>query len=192
MRNTTNKAPLRSGVSWRIHDTIARKTCFHVDAWCVQDASDRLYFVLRTSAGGYTVLDARAYEVRTDPLRRAWELVEVSRGDDALTLVASCTQRRINDAWARRHAPQLEELHTRDIVPTLRLPREGFKGPHSIVLHYVWSDPRVSDPMIGLPNYHGMAGAEPHAVAMQLAERVGQPWNAQDRSLLRTLDKLLK
>ena len=144
-----------------------------------------LYLVLEARAGGIQLLERKAYRCEPGALYPVADNVEG-------------IARHIDSPWSVRHAPWLNALHWSHIQPVLRIPREGFKGHVSVKLHYVWSDPNTDDPEAGLTNMYGEYGrgagryqnATPVASGPVITD--GARWDKNERSLLRTLDKLLK
>lgn len=181
-----NRLIHRQNVPWRVYDAINRRNCLHIDAWCVQDRDNTLYFVIEERVGGHDVLSARIWRVDNRK-----ELVRVGEGVRNTTYALNiCIKRHVDSPWAKRNAPWLDAIHREIIQPQLRLPRVGFKAPHSIALHYVWTNPAIDDPMEGLPNYHPLAPARSPMPSddADTAQRLPP----RERSILRTLDKLLR
>lgn len=188
-RTRERAAVYRRHVPWRVYDQIVRRTCLHVDGWLYQMPDDQLYFVFITTRGGTKPLAHTMYRAEPGALTPVAYSASIHR--DGLT-------RHIDSPWARKHAPWLNRLYWRDIYPTLRQPVEGFKGHRSIVLRFVYTSPALDDPMAGIENLYSVTGrrtrddAQMLHGAPELATRPRSPWNAAERSMLRTLDKLLK
>jgi len=190
-RSKPRAVTLRAHVPWTIYDTINRRTCLHIDAWLYESTSGIFYFIIRTAAAQMELSTAyfRASESEG--------LIAVQRPDD----LDAMTVRHIDSPYALRVAPWLGVIHWRDIYPALRTPRDGFKAPHSILLHYVYTSPAVHDPVTGLENLYAVTGLAGRDAARVSDAPVYRPastakpraaWDANDRSILRTLNKLLK
>lgn len=180
--------PLRKDVPWRVYDVIANRHVLHIDAWFVQDGDDQLYFIIQTRAGGWDVVSSDVFRATPGVLQR----VTVPAGE----LLQRGLLRHVDNPWSRRHAPWANALHWRYIVPQLHIPREGFKRFMSVRLHYVYSNPAVSDPCEGLYNGYG-ATARAARFGDNLRPNVPPPedatprLSARERSIMRTLQKLL-
>jgi hypothetical protein len=187
-REDIKRIPLRQNVPWRIHDQIHTRTCYHVDAWLYQMPDDGLYFVIRTSAAGIHPIDKVILRAT-----RTHGLTPVAWTDDVET---RGLQRQIDSPWGKRHAPWLAALHE-PIRAEAVTRRQGFIGPNSVRLWYVWTSPRLNDPTAGIENMYGvtkrgMADTTLPAPVPVARGRPKSPWDARTRSILRTLDKLLK
>lgn len=191
-RSKPRAISLRTHVSWQVYDAINRRTCLHIDAWLYQSTTGTYYFIIRTAAAQMEI--GTAY-FRADP---TGGLVAVQR-PDGLDAMALCY---IDSPRERTRAPWLEAVHWRDIYPLLRAPREGFKAPASVLLHYVYTSPGVSDPTAGLENMYAVTGlAGRDAARVSAGGPVYRPdstpkpraaWDKAQRSMLRTIDKLLR
>lgn len=187
-RTRERAAVYRRHTSWRVYDAIVRTTCLHVDGWLYQTSDDQLYFVFITTRGGTKPLAHTMYRVDEGTLTPVTYDASIHR--DGLA-------RHIDSPWARRNAPWLNALYWRDIAPTLRQPVEGFKGHRSIMLRFVYTDPTLDDPFAGLENLYSITGRRARDDAQRLhvtdlTPRARSPWGAKERSVLRTLDKLLR
>lgn len=195
----TKRSALRNHVSTRIYNTINRRDCWHLDAWLIQDHNDCLFFVLESRRGGWEVLSRIAIRVHDDGTTQIQDLQLGGRIDGI--------QRHLNDPWASRtiHREALERVHWQLIQPSLRREREGFRFPYSVMLHYLWTDPSVTEPFDGIHNLYEATGRAEHHRRMTKGEpdarplpgtdtsrREASPFGAHDRSILRTLDKLLR
>lgn len=181
-----NTTQYRTNVTWRVYAAIVRRTCYHVDAWIIQAADDALYLVMEGRAGGLQLVTRRVYACAPGSLTPYESDVEG-------------VTRHIDSPWARRYAPWLNTLHWELIQPVLRIQREGFKGHVSVKLHYVHSDHAHDDPTEGFTNlYDATPRAARDAARMKVQQHraaypaVTSAWNATERSVLRTLDKLIK
>lgn len=184
-RTRPRAATLRDGIPWRAYDAIVRRTCYHLDAWVMQATDDSLYLVLEARVGGTLLVDRRTYRLAPDGLTPC---------EDIRDGIA----RHIDSPWARRNAPWLNALHWRYVQPVLRIPREGFKGHTSVKLHYVWSDKACDDPCEGMTNLYAETGRAARdgymhtGAPISVATPDAPAWDKRERSVLRTLDKLLK
>lgn len=191
-----NKLPMRSNVPARVYDMINRRDCLHIDAWLYQDGDDTLYFVIRTSGGGQQVLQIKAWRAQPNTL------TPVTYNADVF---ARMIKRQIDSPWARRYYPWLDQLYKTQIQPWLWEPAQGFRGHRSIALWFVHSDPRVCDPFAGADNtYQDTARAARDAAMMANPPQpdmtpkpsdgvaiVGGGYTAQERSIMRSLGKVL-
>ena len=191
-RSKARPLPLRPNVAWRVYDIIARQSCLHIDAWLFEEGNGALYFVTETRRGGKALIAQRVLRATANGL------IPIERGDQAALNFSAMMPRHINGAWAARNAPWLGTLHRDVLLPGFNAPVDGFTGYRSIALHYVWTDPRVSDPFEGVKNYYSATGyAARHGMPEPVSDpapvqRQRSPWGRGERSLLRTLDKVIK
>lgn len=199
-RTKARKAVLRANVPWRVYDYIVHRACLHIDAWIVQTEDDNLYLTIERRIGGTVLLRREVYRLHPGQIIP----VNSDRRPDGI-------QRHVNTAWARRYAPWLEQIH-RAIRPGLHQRiHPSFTRPNNIHLHYVWSDPRVNSPTAGLDNLYEVTGRPGRDAARMTAATKAQHklrqratygpetdpnsrryfWNASERSILRTLAKIL-
>lgn len=192
-----NRLPLRTHVSALIYDRINNRRCLHRDLWLVQDEDDILFIIVEERAAGQELLNRVIYRV----VGRAPNL-ELLRhvGPEPRNAI----QRQINSPWAlKQYGNALVQLHDRAIQPALRQRPERMPLPPSVVCWYVWIDPTLSEPTDGVHNYY--EGSAREAAGDRRSKRprqidgryIGPPadqpkLSARDRSVLRTLDKLLK
>ncbi len=183
----------RQTCSWRVYDAINRRTCLHIDAWLVQTEDDELYFVMETRIGGQTLMAQRIHRATPNGLIpvEARKVIDVN-GSDFM-------KRHINSPWARRNYPWLADLHREHIQPQLHTPVEGFKGFRSIALHYAWSNPNIHNPFAGVRIFNAggilrsnEGGPTDPAEFKAATKRKAPTWSRSDRSMLRTLDKIIK
>jgi len=171
------------------YDRLYGRKVFHIDAWLWQMPDDVLYLVVESRAGGQQVLERTVYRVG-----QSQGIVPVTDSEPEREGIA----RHIDSPWARKYAPWLNSLHWATIQPTLRIPRAGFKGHVSVRLHYVWTDPALDDPMRGLENLYAITGRKERDAGQRIhlpsyGTVIDAPaWSAADRSMLRTLQKLLQ
>lgn len=193
-RTRERTAIRRAHVPWSAYDAILRRTCLHIDAWLYQLPDDTLYFVLLASAGGVQDIGTTTYRAEPGALIPVANIPDIERVGLA---------RQVGSPWARRNAPWLNALHWTHLQPMVREPHSEFKGHRSVLLHYVWSDARVDDPMAGLDNTYVGSGRHERALARMSDERreaeaaravrvQDSKLDARERSIMRTLDKLLK
>ncbi len=186
-RKDTDKPKHRHHCSWYVIDRIETRTCFHVDVWLQQDSDNRLYFIVETNTGGHHRLSRGSLLVDGD------RLVQTDYVPDGIA-------RYVNTPWCRKYAPHLEALAKREIMPSLRKQREGYKTV-SIMLHYI-KQPEI-DPVAGLVNYYDSHSRTfKHTAAKLARQREGEirpsvieatapQLSKADKSILRTLQKLL-
>jgi len=183
------KSVLRGHVPRTCYDQINKRTCLHVDAWLYQLPDDSLYFLFEYRAGGHDIISRQVFRAVD------CELVQVSA---ELDLASIGVARTVGGPWDRRAAPYLAALHWRVIYPTLRAPREGFKGHVSVSLHYVYRALGVpDDPCEGLDNLYAVTLRPGRKAAAGRGDQPGAPtvpaqWGRRERSVLRTLGKLLR
>lgn len=182
-REAGNRMPYRQGVSTYVHDQLYLRKVIHLDAFIWQTPDDNLYLVLETREGGQSLLARAVFRIERDYLANVLETLVPERSGIA---------RYINSPWTRRHAPWLAEIHTRYVSPEIARLRAS--APRlSVRLWYVWNDPRIDEPCDGIENLYSVTGYATHAPIVDRPTRnKASTWNARERSLLRTLDKLLK
>lgn len=186
-RTKPRLATLRADVPWRVYDAIVRKSCLHVDAWFYQMPDDELYFVLRVARAGHEVLAVSTFHASAAGLVPVANIADIERTGMA---------RHIDSAWGRKYAPWANGLHHTQIMPIIHQPVTGYKGHRSIRLHYVWTDAKLDDPMQGIENLYGFTGRQGRddrygRTKEGVRAAATSPWSAADRSMLRTLQKLL-
>lgn len=201
------KPPRRQYCTWHTINAINKGSCLHLDAYLTEDDdTQRLYFYVVASRGGWEG-EIRKYII--------WE-----RGLDYVGNVASLPNgqhRVLGRTWSRNVVPWLREVHEKHILPLLWGPLDPMFKTRNIKLHYIWSDKRINEPTESLYNVYGVSNhakkARERMSPATLAElerkedeefakglrgpvrrrgRPPSPWSRKDRSLLRTLDKLLK
>lgn len=180
----------RQHVPWRVYDYINRRTCLHVDGWLIRDdasvGGDGWIFILHMTAGGQQKLNTITFNVDA--------FGTVTRVDNPSYIPSRRSEFMLGE-------PILERVHWQYIVPLVHTRAPGFTPPNSVILHYVWIDPRIVEPTDGIVNYYdSTARAERDAKRRirplpEMTPAVTPPaprLSARDRSVLRTLDKLLK
>lgn len=188
--------PHRQGVPMRVMDQISTSKCYHVDAWLIQADDDELYLIVEGRRGGVELLHARVVYHASEQ----YGLRQVEYNAEGIP-------RYIGGKWSKREAPWLNALHWNTIYPLLC----DTKAQHlrtSVKLHYVWTNKAIDNPCDELSNtyYDSERGArdaarmsperrhsEDNASRMSFGPVQVQPkFTARERSVLRTLDKLLK
>lgn len=179
----------------RAYDNMYGRKILHIDAWIYQLPDNTLYLAIETNAGGQQLITRHVLRIDHGNLTPASEPAD---------MVARGIQRHVGTAWQRKYAPWLTAVHDNVVRYVAQLKQDNvrpgeFKGS-SVKLWYVWSDPAVCDPFAGADNLYATTGyAVNHPV--KASERASAPvtradarsaWGARDRSVLRTLDKLLK
>lgn len=189
-----NRMPHRQYVNGTIQDKIYKKSILHIDAWMYQLKDDNLYLVLETRKAGVELTEALLFRLHPG------EIVPVAWSGD---IHATGLTRHCDSPWARKHAPWLRALHDDRIRAEMRMPREGYASL-SVKLHYVYTDRTLDDPLAGISNAYATTGRAirdaalhtPLAALMNASirppVRANSAWTAKERSILRTLDKLLK
>lgn len=190
-RNT----PLRTHVPQRVYDWINNRKCIHVDAWLYQQPDDTLYFVILATKAGRMKQPVLHRTYRVDPF-------DMGYVNNIPNIANTAVERRIGGALARARFPWAAQHHEyiRQLVDDVcaRYTRR------SVILHYVYTNKLIDNPMEGIENtYVGSSRAERDAVAgtsvrdarraaaLAMQERPQSPWTAKERSLLRTLQKIL-
>lgn len=194
-RQYGNNMPHRQGVTTYLQDLINRKVVHHFDAWLYQMPDDVLYFLIETRAGGEQLLTRNVF--RACPLQG---LVPVRDPG----VVENGIKRTIDGPRAKVHWPYCAAIHKRDIAPHMRVVPAGFKLV-STRLHYIYTNRKIDDPMEGIENLYAAtarAGRDKvDGISIRDARRIAaingtpapkSPWTARERSILRTLDKILR
>lgn len=181
---------LRENLSTFIQDQISPLHCYHFDAWLYQTKNNNLYFVIMGRRGGRRAHGSVAFQVTREGITQV----------DSAQIGYIATQgeaRQIGSPWQRKYAPWLRDIHW-PIHRLARLDRtgHGFKGPPSVKLWYIYQDTRIDDPLEGIENLYAVTGRQsvtaPPGPLTAPVGRPRSPWSKADRSVLRTLDKLLK
>lgn len=198
-RKFGNLMPRRQGVSWRTYDLINRRTCLHVDAWVYQDNDDRLYFHVDYSIGGRQIHE-----------RATWHIdIAGNTFIPAPTLTVSdisrMVKRTINHPFMHKHYPMLAAMHDVHMLPRIWADMgAAFKGYRSVALNYIWTNPRINEPMEGILNHYAttrraerdegfVQGGPPrwdNSIHAQYERAMRLP--PKERSIMRTLDKVLR
>jgi len=188
-------AILRANVPQRIYDWINTRKCMHVDAWLYQMPDDMLYFVVIGSVAG---------RVKNATHRRVWRIdpFGIYPYQFSTDIAARGLPRRLGGPWARKHIPWANAYHK-----YIRQAAWEMCAPfvrRSIVLHYVYTKPKLDDPLEGIENTYATSSRAArdavHGTSVRDARRIAaingtsdkSPWTARERSILRTLDKILR
>lgn len=202
-----NKMVHRKNVSRHTYNYIARRKCLHVDVWLIVDTSapnrEYCYFVIERHVGGMDLFDRHVFFVNKAGMFHFM-------GD----VIPQGRQVTMNSAWGRKRR-WLHNAYATHIYPNLRrVPANGcgFKG-HISVRVWAWGPSTAPEPMDGITNLYDLTGRarrdrgfakvprehhggdvrEEPAHPSTYDKRFATPgYTAEERSLLRTLDKLLR
>lgn len=186
----------RQYVNGTVQDRIYKRTVLHVDAWIYQMRDDQLYLLIEEREAGVSLAGPpNVYRIEPNGA-----LYPVALGGD---IHRQGLKRHCDSPWARKYAPWLNRIHREQIQPQLRIPREGYTFI-CVKLHYVYTDTKLCDPMEGIENMYAATGRAIRDASLRTPEtdalnatikptpRANPAWGKRDRSVLRTLDKLLK
>lgn len=197
----------RRNCSWSVLDVIVKKTCLHVDVFML-DVEDTYYLVAEYRAGGLAMLGRDCWRVSRDGVERM-----VS---DIYAPADRTVRRKLNTPWGGRRPWLMEGAEKVAAANDWLATREGFKGMNSVRLHYIGRLEKYADPLAGVENYFsGGRGVKADPNGIRARREARQPkrasddsailrvgmakpvkrtsgWSARERSVLRTLDKLIR
>jgi len=185
-RTRKTAMPFREGLTTYLQDQICNRVTLHLDVWLYQQPDDQMYFVARAATAGHDVINVMTWRVDRDGLYAVANIQDIERTGLA---------RHIDGPWARKHAPWLRASFQSHLLPLAQaqLPY-GFKR-RSVRLWCVYTNRAINDPLEGIDNLYGTTGraARDDAFVTEKPEaaRTASLWTARERSMLRTLQKIL-
>lgn len=213
------RPPHRKYITRAVLDKIGGKACVHFDAWLLQrDDNDALFFIVRESLGGWSdATRTHAFYLNCKPMSY---LGIIHNRADPWSVGA---KRLIDGKWARMDDyTEFLDAHHKALLGWIVIRFAWWQsiGPYtskSVKLHYVYTDPKIDDPMAGMYNMYEEIARSEYAerrrkagecpdIRLQCSDELAtmlapeparrgrppSPWTKAQRSMLRTLDKLLK